>query len=177
MHALGGILGSIVAMLLTNTIDPRTTFIFYSFASLIPFVMIFFIHEVSVDRREQNSVLKHFCQPIVYKTVIYLILARSLVPHFGDIMYYFIINEVGFSKSVIAFITLTGFIALFIGSGLYNKFLRKIEYPNLMLSAQIVIAAIIALNFLFVSRISKEYLHINDLVFSIFTDGFAEIMY
>ena len=90
-------------------------------------------------------------------------------------MYYFIINEVGFTKSLIAVLTLSGYLALFGGSGFYNRYLKKIDYPKIMFWSQIIIAFVISINYLFVSRISKEYLHINDLAFCLFTDVFAEI--
>jgi hypothetical protein len=87
----------------------------------------------------------------VYKTLVYLFLARSLVPHFGDIMYYFIINEIGFTKSLIAFLTLVGYLALFFGSALYNRCFKTVEYPKMMFYAQLLISFTIVLNMMFVS--------------------------
>jgi len=69
----------------------------------------------------------------------FLFLARSLVPSFGDIMYYFIINEVGFTKSLIAALTLAGYLGLFFGSSFYNRFFKKIDYPKMMFLAQVLI--------------------------------------
>ena len=48
---VGGIFGSIVAILLTDTVNPRSTFMFYSFAALIPIILISFVDEVKVERR------------------------------------------------------------------------------------------------------------------------------
>jgi len=68
-----------------------------------------------------------------------LFLARALVPSFGDVMYYFIINEVGFSKALIAVLTLGGYLGLFFGSSFYNRFFKSIDYPKMMFFAQILI--------------------------------------
>lgn len=73
------------------------------------------------------------------------------MPHFGDVTYYFIINEIGFSKSLIAFLTLAGYIGLFFGSGLYNKYFKNFDYPKMMLGAQFLVAFCILLNLGFVT--------------------------
>ena len=133
MCGFGGIVGSITAMFLTELLDPRTTFLCYSLGSVLLLILMRFVDETAVDEQNiaQNvrECLAHIKRPLVWKTVIYLFLARSLVPHFGDIMYYFIINEVGFSKSLIAGLTLASYLALFLGSGVYNAYFKKTEYP------------------------------------------------
>lgn len=79
MCGLGGIVGSIVAIFLTDTTDPRTTFFWYSFCHLLLIVFVVLIKE---GEREDVSVaenfkacLRHLYQPVVYKTVMYLFLA------------------------------------------------------------------------------------------------------
>ena len=119
-------------MIFTNTIDPRSVFLCFAIISLVPLIIVLFMKENSVDRREENSILKHFAEPIVYRTLIYLFLARSLVPSFGSILYFFWLNEIGFQKSMVAFISLVGYICLFVGSSMYNRYLRKLEYWKLM---------------------------------------------
>lgn len=82
--------------------------------------------------RNLRKVVSHFKQPVVYRVVLFLFVARALVPTYGDIMYYFIINEIGFSKGFIAALTLAAYIALFIGSSFYNCFFKHINYPKLI---------------------------------------------
>lgn len=50
-------------------------------------------------------------------------------------MYYFIINEVGFTKGLIAFLTLAGYLGLFFGSAFYNKYFKDFDYPKMMFCA------------------------------------------
>jgi predicted MFS family arabinose efflux permease len=155
---LGGIVGSIVAIFLTDTTNPRTTFFYYSFCHLL---LILFVIPVTESDREDISILenfraciRHLYQPVVYKTCLYLFMARALVPNFGDVTYYFIINEIGFSKSLIACLTLAGYLGLFFGSGLYNKFFKHYDYPKMMLAAQFLMISFVVLNLGFVTRVT-----------------------
>jgi len=47
----------------------------------------------------------------------------------------------------------------------------------MMFYGQILMQFTIVLNLLFVMRITKEYFHINDFVFCLFTDVGAEILF
>lgn len=113
----------------------------------------------------------------MFRTVLFLFLAWACVPSFGDIIYYFIINEIGFSKSFIAALTLVGFIGLFFGSSFYNWFFKNIDYPKMMFIGQILLQFTVILNLLFIMWITKEYFHINDIIFCLFTDIGGEILF
>lgn len=54
---LGGIVGSIVAIFLTDTTNPRTTFFYYSFCHLI---LIAFVIPMNEGPREKVGVAENF---------------------------------------------------------------------------------------------------------------------
>lgn len=139
---LGGIAGSITAIFLTQILTPYTIFTFYSFLHLGLFFFVYFLKEGETEKSNMKSnlrkMLTHLKLPLVYKTMIFLFFARALVPSFPDIMYYFLINVIGFSKGIIASLTLVIFFGLFTGSIIYNRFLKHIDYPKLMFCGLII---------------------------------------
>jgi Na+/melibiose symporter-like transporter len=114
---------------------------------------------------------------IVLGTMIFMLISRAVIPSYSDIMYYFMINVLEFSKKTIALLALVAFTTAIFGSFVYNMLLKKLEFRLTMVLAHLTIGAAIMSAFLLVSRISKEVLGINDVLFSFFTDAALEILF
>lgn len=116
-------------------------------------------------------------QSIVYKSLIFLFFSKAIIPSYGDILYYWMIEVLLFSKTVIALLALVAFIMAIFGSFLYNVLLKDLEFRKIMIIAHVVIAISILGIFLLVTRISKDVLGINDYVFAIFGDAIIETLF
>lgn len=116
-------------------------------------------------------------QRIVFGTVLFIFISRSMVPSYSDIMYYWMINVLQFSKKTIALLALTSFFTAIAGTFLYKTFLKNFEYRCLMFTAQLIIALSVLVTLMLVTRFSKEVLGINDIFFAFFTDATIEVMY
>lgn len=121
--------------------------------------------------------LAHMSKGIVFGTLIFMLISRAVIPSYSDIMYYFMINVLDFSKKTIALLALASFSTAILGSFAYNIFLKKCEFRVTMVIAHITIGFAIMITYLLVSRISKEVLGINDILFSLFTDAALEILF
>lgn len=119
----------------------------------------------------------HLSKTIVYKSLLFLFFSRAIVPSYTDIMYYWMIDILHFSKTIIAILALIAFSAAILGSVLYNKFLKKLEFKHTMIIAHVLIAFAILCVFCLVTRISKEVFHINDIFFAVFGDAAIEILF
>ena len=102
---------------------------------------------------------------------------HSIIPNYSDIMYYYLINVLDFSKQTIALLDLIAFCTAIFGSFLYSCFLSKIEFRKTMIIAHIIIGISVIPTFLLVTRISKNTFGINDVVFSVFTDAALEVLF
>jgi len=114
---------------------------------------------------------------VVAGTMIFMLLSRAIIPSFQDIMYYFFINVLEFSKSTIALLSLIAFSTAIFGSFLYNLLLKNLEFRLTMFIAHIIIGFAIMSTYLLVSRISKEVFGINDILFAFFTDAALDILF
>ena len=76
---VGGVVGSITSMVLTNFLHPRVTFLGYAISSFILLALAYMVKDTSVDevsfRSNVTDCINHIREPIVYKTVIYLLVA------------------------------------------------------------------------------------------------------
>jgi hypothetical protein len=179
---LGGIVGASGAAITTQYLHPFYMFTFYAAMGGVYTVFAFLIddirtdHNISVSENLKTS-FGHLSQSIVYKSLIFLFFSKAIIPSYGDIMYYWMIEVLFFSKTVIALLVLVAFVMAIFGSIFYNVFLKDLEFRKIMIVAHVVIAIAIFGIFLLVTRISKEVLGINDYVFAIFGDAIIETLF
>lgn len=67
----------------------------------------------------------------MHRSLLYFLLFGLTVPHFGDFMYYFKTEVLGFSQMTYSLITLIGACSLLFGVILYHKFFSHLETRSL----------------------------------------------
>ncbi|CAI2367375.1 unnamed protein product [Moneuplotes crassus] len=179
---IGGICGSLTASVANEILSPYDVLSLYCLIPLILSAVSFCVEDFPVNNSLKPlenfcASLKHMSNKIVFGTLVFMFLSRALVPSYGDIMYYFLINVLEFSKSVIALLSMIAFSTAIFGSFIYNLCLKNIDFRLMMLIAHIILGMAIMTTYLLVSRISKEVLGINDILFSFFTDMAVDVLY
>lgn len=179
---LGGIFGSSVASVATQYLHPFYIFTMYAFMGVLYTTFAFWVDEITTETRVNAKVnikasLNHLSKGIVFKSLVFLFISRAIVPSYGDIMYYWMINVLNFSKTTIALLALVAFTTAIFGSFVYNMCLKQLEFRKIMIFAHIVIAIAVLGIFCLVTRISKEIFGINDLLFALFGDAAVEILF
>lgn len=179
---LGGIFGSAIASVTTEYLHPFYIFTMYAVMGVIYSTFAFCIEDIEADENARASEnidksLKHLSRPIVYRWMIFIFVSRAIIPSYSDILYYWFINVLNFSKSTIAILALVAFITAIMGSFSYNWFLKKLEFRTTMIVAHIVIAIAVLGIFWLVTRISKNIFGFNDYLFAFFGDAVIETLF
>ena len=181
--SIGGIAGSIVSSYANEKFSPYHVLSFIALISFFYFVLAFLIAEIRVEKEHIDlwtnikMSINHLRKGIVFRTFIFMLVSAAILPSFSDIMYYWMINVLQFSKEVIGLLTLIGFVTSIIGPLVYNWMLKNLEFKTAMLIAHILIGIAIIVNLMLVTRFSKDVLGINDVLFSVFTDSALEILF
>lgn len=106
--------------------------------------------------------------PQINRTILFFLLTGVIVPNFGDMGYYFALNIVEFSKFTVSMLSLIGFLALLLGTILYNRYFKAREIRQLLEWAIYLGFIGCATNLMFALRINL-LLGISDLAFIIST--------
>jgi len=172
----------LIASVANNMLHPYTIFNFYAGISIFHTFLAYFIEEIQVENNigaweNIKRSISHISKKIVFGTMLFMLISRAAIPSYSDIMYYFMINVLDFSKSTIALLALISFATAIVGSFIYNICLKNLEFRVTMVMAHLTIGVAIMSTFLLVTRISKEVLGINDIVFSFFTDAALEVLF
>ena len=161
---------------------PYNIFSWFAAISLCYTILAYTIDDIKVDENVNLwdnifTSLKYIKHKIIWGTIIFLIISRGIVPNYSDILYYYMINVLSFSKQTIGILSLVGFCTAILGSFIYSCLLRKMEYPKTMIIAHIVIASSVIPTYLLVSRISNKTLGINDILFAIMSEALLKALF
>lgn len=114
--------------------------------------------------------------PAIYKTILFFLLGGLLVPSFGDINYYFILNVVNFSKFTVSMMSIIGYLSLLGGVIMYNRYFKQVEIRKLLKwSIGIGICGQL-MNLVFILRLNVLYLGISDIAFTVFTTAVTDTL-
>ena len=157
---IGGISGSIIASYANVYFHPFVILRGFWVTSIMFTVLAYWIEEIQVDQfvspmENIKQSFQHISTRIVSGTLIFLLITWTIIPSFGDIMYYWMINELEFSKRTIALLTLIAYCTASFGTLMYNSWLKYMEYRHIMILAHFIFAFSWATSYLLVSRISK----------------------
>ena len=142
--SIGGITGSVVASYANEYFHPYYVFSFYAWISVFHTILAYIIEEIwveeGVEMWDNIAVsLNHLKKPIVFGTIIFIIISRGIIPSYASIMYYYLLTILNFSKQTIALLDLIAFWTAIIGSVVYNLILKEIEFRKIMIIAHILI--------------------------------------
>lgn len=113
--------------------------------------------------------------PQIYRTILFLLLTGIVSPSFGTMFYYFNINEIKFAKSTISLFTVIGYVTLLIGTTVYHKFLKDKEIRTLLKFAILISYIGTLSSLIFILRLNLK-MHINDVVFIVFTSVITDTL-
>lgn len=178
----GGIVGSVVSSYVNEHFHPFVIFRGFWVTSIMFTIFAFCIKEIQLDQNTSaienvKLSLQHISRGLVLGPLVFLFISGSIIPSFSDITYYWMITVLEFSKRTIALLALIAYCTAFVGTFIYNSWLKNIEYRYIMVLAHAVIAFAWGLSFLQVSRISKEVFGMNDIFFSFVSDAALDILY
>ena len=104
--ALGGLFGSAVGAWYTERFHPSYAFLVLPFPLAFTFFLTFYVDEAQVVGVNRSCGVKHRLRatvdfmrtPLVMRTALYIFACGVLSLSFGDIMYFFLLDEVGITK-------------------------------------------------------------------------------
>lgn len=104
---------------------PYDVFAIYSFLLFFISVCAFFVKDFPIEEhmgvcRNIKISLKHMTNRVVFGTMAFMFISRAIIPSYQEIMYYFFINVLEFSKTFIALLSLIAFSSGIFGSFIYN---------------------------------------------------------
>ena len=85
------------------------------------------------------------------------------------------LNVIKLSKFTYSMLTVLGFVGLLIGTQLFNKYLKEMEYRKLFIIEAVISIVMAPLTFMFVLRLNLDW-GIPDLALIIFTDTVSDII-
>ena len=85
------------------------------------------------------------------------------------------LNVIKLSKFTYSMLTVLGFVGLLIGTQLFNKYLKEMEYRKLFVIEAMISIVMAPLTFMFVLRLNLDW-GIPDLALIIFTDTVSDII-
>ena len=98
-----------------------------------------------------------------------------LRPSFGSFGYFFMLDVVGITKFAYSMLTVLGYFSLFVGTRLYDRFFKQLEYWRLIMCEGLVGLVLAPLTFIFVFRLNVAW-GIPDMALIIFSDVVLEIL-
>ena len=179
---LGGISGSVISSYANENFHPFIILRGFWVTSILFSILAFWIEEIHADKfstpiENVKLSLRHIQKRIVFGSLIFLFISGAIIPSFSDIMYFWQINVLEFSKQTIALLTLISFWTASLGTFIYKFWLKNIEYRCIMILAHFIFAFASLTSFLLVSRISKNVFGLNDIFFSFFTGTLMDVLY
>ncbi|KAI5063221.1 hypothetical protein GOP47_0021768 [Adiantum capillus-veneris] len=149
--SIGGLVGCVVSGPAVHSFGPRGSFVLISVAPLLLLVAAWAIPEKrlpkGVDRAKFGDMLKTlqlFKQtlknPAIWRPALYVYLAQALCPDISESMFYWFTDPVvgpGFSEQFIGLVGGIGYLAMFVGVGLYNCWFRLYTLRTMFLWPQV----------------------------------------
>ena len=107
--------------------------------------------------------------------ILYLVLGGFLVPSFGSFGYYFMLDVVEIDKFTYSMLSVLGYICMFFGTQVYNKYFIKSEYRTLVMWDALITILMSPLTFIFVLRINVVW-GVPDLFMIVFSETVGDIL-
>ena len=183
--AFGGLIGAAVGSWYTERFHPRYAFLFLPLPLTVIFGLTFYVDEeqhagadesANVPQDRLKAAFGFLRTPLALRTSIYTFVVGTLSISFGDIMYFYLLDKLGFTKQFYGIIIIAVFASSILGSALYNCFLRNAEYRNIFTVSQIIIVCYDALQVLFVMRVTKTVLGLDDRLVALFSTASEEVL-
>ncbi|KAI5063223.1 hypothetical protein GOP47_0021770 [Adiantum capillus-veneris] len=187
--SLGGLVGSVVSGPAVHSFGPRGAFFLISVAPVLLLVAAWAIPEKrlpkGLDRAKFGDMLKTlqlFKQalkiPAIWRPALYVYLARALCPDISESMFYWFTDPVvgpGFSEQFIGLVGGIGYLAMFVGVGLYNCWFRRYTLRTMFLWPQVAYAFMGLCDTVIVNRWNLQ-LGIPDRAFVIGDETFTDVI-
>ncbi|KAH7307156.1 hypothetical protein KP509_22G048500 [Ceratopteris richardii] len=153
--SLGGLVGSIISGPAVHSFGPRGSFLLISVAPLLLLVAGWAIPEAQLQKGQYKSRFKELMKtlllfkqtlsnPAIWRPALFIYLARALCPDISESMFYWFTDPVvgpGFSEQFIGLVGGIGYLAMFLGVGMYNCWFRSYSLRIMFFWPQIAYAA------------------------------------
>ena len=151
--AIGGLLGSVIAAVLTESDQSSLCFWLSAIMGVIIAVNALFLDsnvesdgltEEELKEQKNATILSDmkryitemkeaFKLPEFRNVMLYLVVGGMLVPSFSAFSYYFMMDVIQLSKFTYSMLNVLGYICLMFGTSIFNKYFKDYEYRKLIM--------------------------------------------
>ena len=126
---MGGVFASILSSFANMYFHPYVILRGFWVSSIMLSVLAFFIEEIKIDQFTSLSEnlklsIQHIRKRIVFCSLIFIFLSAAIIPSFENILYFWMINVLNYSKRTIAYFELVAYFSASCGTFLYNTWLK-----------------------------------------------------
>lgn len=157
--AFGGIIGSISGGLFLEIFSPT---VLIASTAICPFFLVVSACKFKESPYSSTQGIKHNCsllyssikQPAVLKPLIFILILHGTSPRFTQVTTYYLKDVLHFSPTFMSSLSLISYSTLIFGSAFYHKFLKDVEYRNLICIAQVLL---IGVSFIDLGLVTETY--------------------
>jgi MFS family permease len=141
----GAIIGSLLGGFLLERYSPSTVIAMNSLSPFLLMISSIYLEEQEINprgiREQLRSLIAGVKQPIVYKSLIFVIL-RGSCPRFSELYYYFLIDVLKLTPLFISSLGVFGYATMIFAGYLYHNFLKEKQYRDILCQGQAITAGL-----------------------------------
>lgn len=157
----GAILGSVLGGVLLRNFSPSTVIAINSISPFLLMVSSVFLDDVSAKPKIVKDQVKLLIQgikePVVYKSLIFVVILRGSCPRFSELYFYFLIDVLGLSTLFISSLGTFGYVSMVFGGFVYQNYLKDKEYRELLGKGQIIMVALCLIDLALVVKLYEKF--------------------
>jgi folate/biopterin transporter len=172
--SIGGLIGAPLGGVCLDYLSPQTVI---AIMAICPFFMLLsamLIHEDRVREtlscrslnRNLRDLITTIQAPTIYKPLIFIYLSNTISPSFPELMIYFLNDELNFPPSLMAVLSMTGYLTLTIGTLCYNGFFKSWSYRSIMSVGQVILMCTGLMDVVLVTKMHRS-IGIPDSIFAL----------
>jgi hypothetical protein len=120
-----------------------------------------FLDDVSAKPKIVKDQVKLLIQgikePVVYKSLIFVVILRGSCPRFSELYFYFLIDVLGLSTLFISSLGTFGYVSMVFGGFVYQNYLKDKEYRELLGKGQIIMVALCLIDLALVVKLYEKF--------------------
>ena len=157
--AIAGIIGSILGGLLLETYSPQ---VIIAFSAICPLLLVYCSTKFEESPPTNNKGIKESCKllwdsikkPEILKPLIFILILGATSPRYSELMTYYLRDVLKFSSIFLSSLGLISYSSLIVGSAIYYRWLKDMEYRNVIFIGQILL---IIINFFDIGLVTGFY--------------------
>ena len=157
--AIAGIIGSILGGLLLETYSPQ---VIIASSAICPLLLVYCSTKFEESPPTNDKGIKESCKllwdsikkPVILKPLIFILILGATSPRYSELMTYYLRDVLKFSSIFLSSLGLISYSSLIVGSAIYYRWLKDMEYRNVIFIGQILL---IIINFFDIGLVTGFY--------------------